>query len=335
MQFIQRVPVFMGRLLQVFICCCTCTLAQAAFFEHQAIIGGPSPDPSKLSIPTGLTLDSANNLYVANANGNSIVIFNAGHQLVKTIGSFGTGNAQFNFATQVALGPTGKIYALDSGNHRVQRFDTLANGAAFEFAFSVGTPSGGLYGMTADSLGNIYVADTPNHRIQKFDANGTPLTTFGSLGSGNNQFNFPTGLTFDLNGNLLVADSFNQRIATYTTSGTYLSSFSTGPTANDRPKYIAVDPSGNIAVTFDNNMLAEFDSAGNRLFNFGTTGSAPGQFSGLQALAFDNSGNLYTTESFNNRVQLFTPIPEPSVVAIASLLLCAAPVICFRRRHST
>jgi tripartite motif-containing protein 71 len=65
--------------------------------------------------------------------------------------------------------------------------------------------------VAIDSSGNIYVADTYNHRIQKFNSDGAFLTKWGSEGSGDGQFNFPT-VAVDSSGNVYVADFGNHRI---------------------------------------------------------------------------------------------------------------------------
>jgi len=38
----------------------------------------------------------------------------------------------------------------------------------------------------------------------------------------------------------------------------------------------------------------------------GTSGTEPGQFSGPAGVAFDSSGNVYVTDSGNQRVQIFS-----------------------------
>ena len=66
--------------------------------------------------------------------------------------------------------------------------------------------------MATDGSGNVYVADAGNHRIQKFDASGTFLTAWGSYGSGDGQFAYPSGVATDASGNVYVADTDNHRI---------------------------------------------------------------------------------------------------------------------------
>ena len=66
--------------------------------------------------------------------------------------------------------------------------------------------------MAVDASGNVYVADSGNHRIQKFTSTGTFITKWGSLGSGDGQFNEPGGVAVDALGNVYVGDSNNFRI---------------------------------------------------------------------------------------------------------------------------
>jgi hypothetical protein len=66
--------------------------------------------------------------------------------------------------------------------------------------------------VAVDTSGNVYVADTNNDRIQKFTSDGTFLTTWGSEGSGDGQFDWPSGVAVDASGNVYVADRGNDRI---------------------------------------------------------------------------------------------------------------------------
>src|SRR5262249_8598108 len=68
--------------------------------------------------------------------------------------------------------------------------------------------------------GNVFV-DEPD-RIQKFDSTGTFLLQWGSLGSGDGQFDFPIGIAVDGSGNVFVADTGNFRIQKFDNTGTFL-----------------------------------------------------------------------------------------------------------------
>jgi hypothetical protein len=63
-----------------------------------------------------------------------------------------------------------------------------------------------------DSSGNVYVADSGNDRIQKFNSEGNCITSWGSCGTGEGEFNDPNGIAVDSSGNVFVADTYNHRI---------------------------------------------------------------------------------------------------------------------------
>ena len=50
-----------------------------------------------------------------------------------------------------------------------------------------------------------------------------------------------------------------------------------------------------------------FDTNGNYLSQFGTSGAANGQFSSPSGLALDSGGNSYVVDAGNDRVQKFDP----------------------------
>ena len=66
----------------------------------------------------------------------------------------------------------------------------------------------------------------------------------------------------------------------------------------------------------------EFDTSGNRFYQFGPYGTGNGQFSLPSALTFDSSGNLWVADYGNNRVEEFAVVPEPSSIA----LLCTGAI---------
>jgi DNA-binding beta-propeller fold protein YncE len=137
-------------------------------------------------------------------------------------GSQGSGNGQFNNPGGAAVDSAGNIYVADTGNSRIQKFDSNGNYLTkWGGTFSPPPPSvpGGTSqpyvpvngqflgpsGVAVDSAGNVYVADTGNNRIQEFDSNGNYLAQWGG-------FNQPGGVAVDSAGNVYVADTRNNRI---------------------------------------------------------------------------------------------------------------------------
>ena len=137
-------------------------------------------------------------------------------------------------------------------------------------------------------------------------AGGTFLTTWGSSGTGNGQFNGPGGIKVDGSGNVFVADTENNRIQKFDNAGTFLTTWRTGTEPLVGPDSIAVDGSGNVFVTeFFTNRIEKFDNAGTFLTTWGSVGTGNGQFEVPLGVAVDGSGNVFVAEFGNNRIQKF------------------------------
>ena len=176
--------------------------------------GGPATE-ARLRSPTGVAVDGAGNLYIADRNNHRIrKVDSTG--TISTIA--GTGNpayyrgqagdhgpatnAQLLYPTGVALDGAGNLYIADEGQHRIRKVDST--GTIRHFAGLAGQKGFRRDGHPAvkallnqpadvavDGAGNLYIADSINRRVRKVDSLGFISTI---AGTGNfPSFNGPSG----------------------------------------------------------------------------------------------------------------------------------------------
>src|SRR5580658_2937146 len=140
-------------------------------------------------------------------------------------GSYGTGDGQLSYPFGVAVDSKGNVFVSDNGNNRIEKFSSTG-----AFITKWGTAGAGLgqfvspYGVAVDASDNVYVSDggcegcqtdNANNRIEKFTNDGRFITSWGSYGIFDGQFNTPDGVAVDANGNVYVADDLNQRVQVF------------------------------------------------------------------------------------------------------------------------
>jgi tripartite motif-containing protein 71 len=167
-------------------------------------------------------------------------------------------------------------------------------------------PCGLGYGMSPGGLqGIVYVVDRGNWRVQYFTNDGSFLGTWGSYGQSPGNFRWPMGLEVHPNGNVYVADNVNNWVAWYTWDGTYIDMFEV-PGATD----VAIAPNGidiYIASGINgNNCVYHCDVYGTVIGKWGYEGSGPGEFKAPCGLAVALNGDVYVSDSDNDRIQYFT-----------------------------
>ena len=257
---------------------------------------GGAAAAAQLNNPTAMTFDAAGNFYIADTNNNrvrkvtpaGIISTAAGTGAAGWSGDGGPGpNAQLDHPQGLAADADGNVYIADSGNNRIRKL--LPGGIIITIAgngnasyYGDGGPANmaslhNPHGIFSAGGGYIYIADTGNQRIRELLPDGTITTVAGNGGQGLSgdgaravaaQLNLPTGVAVDGAGNVYVADEGNNRIR-------------------------MISSGGNISTV-----------AGAAAYGLGDGG--PATAAGLNqpvSLVIDSSGNVYFSDTGNNRVR--------------------------------
>ncbi len=252
---------------------------------------------ARFNFPAGLCLDSATNIYVADA----------GNNLIRKIT------------------PAGVVTTL-AGHGGAGGSADGTNSDAYFFAPSC---------VAADAFGNIYVADSGNNTIRFVTPSGVVTTYAGTAGvagstdgpATNALFDFPEALRFDASGNLYIADTQNSVIRKITPAGmvsTYagtarLTGSRDGPTNYALfflPEGLGMDAATNVYVADTGNNTARVITPAGLVItlagNAGVAGYADGisnaaLFSNPTGITADSFGNAFLTDNNNNVIRKITP----------------------------
>jgi uncharacterized protein (TIGR03437 family) len=272
---------------------------------------------AQLQLPTGVAVDSAGSLYIADYYNNRIRRVSSG--TISTVAGKGiagfsgdTGpatQALLNNPLTIAVDYAENIYLSDYGNNRIRKIaagviTTVAGNGASGYSGDGGSAiSAQLHlpaGVALDAAGNLYIADAHNNVIRKVSGglistlagNGTAGFSGDSGPAASAQLNQPTGVALDGTGSVYIADSANNRvrkvsagvITTLAGNGTAGFAGDSGPAASaqlNQPAGVALDSSGNlyIADTANNRIRKITGSTITTVAGTGAPGSA-GAFSG-------------------------------------------------------
>ena len=265
----------------------------------------PIANSIPLSNPTGVAMDGAGDLFIADIKNSRVVEVLAGggpaQFIAPTAGGVYDSARALNNPAGLALDGAGNLYIADVYNWRV--LEVLPNGGGVNEILPTvnGAPLNNPTGIAVDGAGNLFIADTWNNRVVEILANGGSTIVVAVNGL---SLSYPSGLAFDSAGNLFISDTLNNRVVKVPAGGgpaTFLS-----PTVNGLP---LSDPSG-IAVDGANNLFIA-DTLNNRVVEVPGDGSAAAAFAPTvngvallhpNGIVLDNAGNLFVADHGNSRV---------------------------------
>lgn len=246
---------------------------------------------ARFNAPTGIAVDSAGNLYVADSENHTI-------RKITATGIVGT------FAGKA--GSSGH----DDGTNADARFWYPG-------------------GMVIDPEGNLILADTGNHALRKITPAGTVTTLAGRAGlsgyvdgdSSQARFNFPYSVALDAQRNLYISEG-NQVIRKLSPDGVVSTVAGKAGQSGDadgigsdarfyEPAGITVAPNGNLFVSDTGNDLIRMVTPAGAVTTVGGSGyrgssdgiEAAAEFSRPTGIISDSAGNLYIADRFNGTIR--------------------------------
>jgi len=242
---------------------------------------------ARFSIPDGIAVDPAGNLYVADRGNHKIRKINPAGDVTTFAGAYdaygtadGLGSAaRFDRPRGLAVDSLGNYYVADENNHAIRKISpsgdvtTFAGGTVASTAAGADNDGTGTaarfvapFGVAIDSQNNVYVADYS--LVRKITPAGVVTTLAGDaiapgwadgVGAAA-RFKDASGIAVDASGNVFVADSFNHVIRKITPDRTVTTiagtvgitgyQNGTGTAARfGRPSFLAIDAAGTLYIS--------------------------------------------------------------------------------------
>jgi sugar lactone lactonase YvrE len=203
----------------------------------------------------------------------------------------------------IAVGPDRRVYAADCATIWVY-------GRSSDRPTPWYSPQRGPSALSAawtivfDRSGAAYISDFDNNRIIKVSRAGKFL---GALATG--KVVGPWGLAIDRTKNLIVVEHRADSLAQVAPNGTILKRIDlSGHASPLSPTDVAIGSAGTIFVNArDDDQILRFSSAGKFLGVFVHPGKRAGTVMHPMGIATDQLGNLYVSDSGNNRIKKFSP----------------------------
>jgi DNA-binding beta-propeller fold protein YncE len=263
---------------------------------------------ARFSQPSGVAVDSLQNVYVADTGNSTIRKVDFAANVTTLAGSAGHSGsvsgagtvARFNSPVGIAVDALGNIFVADTANQTLREISMSGGVTVYTIGGSAGL-QGSVDGtgafarfnnpsaLAVDSFGNLYVADQGNDTIRASGSNllgGSSGSNSNSAGSGSSSGSGSSGSSNSSSGSGTNSSGSNSN----TSSGSSGSSSGTGSSASGSgdPLASSVSP---------------------------TTSGGAGFFVRPAGVVLDASGNLYVADANNHTIKKVTPAGVVSVFA--------------------
>jgi DNA-binding beta-propeller fold protein YncE len=204
--------------------------------------------------PSDIAIDTKGNIYLVDGVNNRIVAVDENGGWKLEFGSEGSGKGQFRLPVGIDVSDSGKIFVADTGNHRIQVFDSEGK---FLYMFTVkkgpGEGPSNPVDVAVSKLNNyLYISDNDNHTIKVYKQNGTFDFTFGKFGEDYGTFRYPATMAINDYNEVYVVDVLNTRVQKFDPFGKFIVSIGSWGVLQGRlfrPKGVALDNKNRILIS--------------------------------------------------------------------------------------
>jgi len=146
-------------------------------------------------------------LYLVDYQAGNIQRLSTGGANMGLLGSFGSGNGQFQRPMGIAVDSSGNLYVADRDNNRVEKLS--ASGAFLDTLGGLGSGPGQMQGpedVAIEPNGNVIVADTNNRRLEEFTPAGQFIASYDRIAGSQTPDFVPWSVTTAPSGDIFVFD---------------------------------------------------------------------------------------------------------------------------------
>ncbi len=286
--------------------------------DFLGFFGEEGLDDGQFRLPSFVAFDRERGVYVTDSFVNRVQRFTLDGEFLQAWSAASSEPGAFYRPRSIVTTSDGDVLVLDGGNDRIQRFDP---DGAFIGEFGMGaSTSVSLDAFTIDANDHVYVTDPSAGLVAQFRPNGALVRAWGHRGEGPDDFGYISDIAVNSAGDVYVTDSDKHTVQVYDTRGAFIAQWGPNEATVDvvipfeGPRAIAVDSSDNVYVADlggdSDYAIRKFTAEGEFLLDLVPNGSRPGEAILVTGMTIDTNGNIYVTEPFRPRLQVFGPLGE-------------------------
>ena len=212
--------------------------------------------PGDLTKPSGIALDKAMNVYVADVTAQRVNVYDTLGLYLRSVGS----KEDLERPTGVAVSADGdRIYVIDRSYNESVNQRVVVYNAEGKKLFTIGErgTGDGQFNVPVQGAvgpdGTLYILDAGNFRVQAFDRDGKFLRAWGKVGNNIGDFARPRGIAVDEEGNVYVSDATFSNVQLFNSQGQLLMVIGSQSDTDKRGRFnlpggVAVDETGRLYV---------------------------------------------------------------------------------------